>query len=62
MTTELVETVAVQFACLHIVVMPGEMGQEARRVYEDWEQGTCPRCGQFGRVWVSSVYVEEEAK
>ncbi len=53
------ETVAVQFACLHIVVMAGERGWEAQQVYEDWKHGTCPHCGQFGQVWVSTVLVSE---
>jgi hypothetical protein len=56
---ELERTTAVQFeACRCVIVLPSERGDEARRVYREHGNGTCPRCREYGPVLVASVYVE----
>lgn len=61
MPLELHVEVAVQFPCLHLVVMLGERGQQATRVYAEHKHGTCPSCGSFGLVHVGKVLVQQES-
>ncbi len=61
MYLELHDEVAVQFSCLHVVVIPGERGQQADRVYTEHKHGTCPRCGSFGLVHLGKVLVQQES-
>ncbi len=61
MPLELSDEVAVQFSCLHVVVIPGERGQQATRVYREHKHGTCPRCGSFGLVHLGRVLVQQES-
>ncbi len=61
MPMKLHDALAVQFSCQHLVVIPGERGQQADRVYGEHKHGTCPRCGSFGLVHLGKVLVQQES-